>query len=295
MSACEKLYRPGTSTISCTNAAAARRVEDVQQLILRRRCRGREHVDVEIPADHRRQRQHPLGLRAQSPDTRPDDHQHRVGQCRQFERTRQHPPTIGILDDHLGLGQVTQQFGDEERIPIGLSIDRVGQDQRIVVEAHGPRGLPSMTRHQHCRGHRAATSDTRSSRCNAASMSRRPLGLYEFTVAIRAEYQQTHRLVRGRHVSEQLQTRRVGPLQVFQHHHHRLVQPKRTRSSRPLPRGADSAPCQHRAPSRNRAEETASTAPAAVEPDLRPSPSTETASRSSGAYLTKWLRVWEKS
>ena len=105
----------------------ARRVEDVQQLILGCGGSGREHVEVEVPADHRRQRQHPLGLRSQSPDTRPDDHQHRVGQCGEFERAGQRPPAIGILDDHLGLGQVTQQFGDEERIPVGLSMDRLGK------------------------------------------------------------------------------------------------------------------------------------------------------------------------
>ena len=111
-----------------------RGVEDVEQLVFR--CLGGpgQHIEVEVPADHRGQRQHPLGVVSQSPDPCADHHPDAVGQRHLFEGVRCDPPAGGVLVDRPRLGEVTEHLGHEERVAVGLAIHRMGETHGRVIE-----------------------------------------------------------------------------------------------------------------------------------------------------------------
>jgi len=100
-----------------------------------------QHIELEVPADHRGQRQHPLGVVSQSPDPCADDHTHTGGQGQGIEGVLCDPPAGGVLGDRPGLGQVTKHLAHEERVAVGLAVHRMGETRRRVIEGVPGGGL----------------------------------------------------------------------------------------------------------------------------------------------------------
>ena len=93
-----------------------------------------QHVEVEVPADHRGQRQHPLGVVSQPPDACADHHTDAGGQGHLFDGVPCDPPAGGVLVDRPGLGEVTEHLGHEERVAVGLAVHRMGETHGGVIE-----------------------------------------------------------------------------------------------------------------------------------------------------------------
>ena len=100
-----------------------------------------QEVEIEVPTDDRRHRQHPPGVLPQSPDPRPDHHAHAVGQGHLLQRALGHPSTGGVLVDRPGLRQVAQHLGHEERVAVGLPVHGMGEAHPGGVEALTGGGL----------------------------------------------------------------------------------------------------------------------------------------------------------
>ena len=116
-------------------------VEDVEQFVFR--CLGGtgEHIEIEVPANHRGQRQHPPGVVPESPDPCTNHHPDAVGQGHLFEGVRSDPPTSGVLVDRPRFREVAKQLGHEERVAVGLAMHRIGETHRRVIEGVPGGGL----------------------------------------------------------------------------------------------------------------------------------------------------------
>jgi len=116
-------------------------VEHIEELIFR--CGGGpgQEAEIEVPADNRSDRQHPLGVLPQPPDAGTDHHAHAVGQGQLLQGGLRRPPTRRVLVDGPGFRQVTQHLGHEERVAVGLPIHRMGEGDPGVIEGVSGRGL----------------------------------------------------------------------------------------------------------------------------------------------------------
>ena len=118
-------------------------VEDFEQFDFR--CLGgtSEHIEIEVPADHRGQRQHPPGIVSQSPDACTDHHPDAGGQGHLLDGVRCDPPTSGVLVDRPRFREVTKHLGHEERVAVGLAMHRIGETDSRAIE-----GVPGSGLHQ---------------------------------------------------------------------------------------------------------------------------------------------------
>ena len=140
MRAWAKLYRPGLRHLA-HQGNRRRGIENVEQVVLAGLRGPGQQVEIEVPADDRRHREHPPGFLPQSPDPRPDHLAHTVGQGR-TARVRSRPPTVRWrLGRSLPSRQMTQHLAHEERVAIGLPVHGVGQADAGVVEALTGCGL----------------------------------------------------------------------------------------------------------------------------------------------------------
>ena len=82
---------PGVSASSRTRAAAVAASRMSSSVVFR--CLGGpgQHVEVEVPADHRGQRQHPLGVWSQPPDAGADHRADAGGQRHRVEGVARRP------------------------------------------------------------------------------------------------------------------------------------------------------------------------------------------------------------
>ena len=118
-------------------------VEDVEQLVFRCLAGAGEHVEVEVAADHRGERQHPLGVWSQPPDACADHRTDAGGQGDLLDGVGCHPSAGGILVDRPGLGEVSEHLAHEERVAVGLALHRMGETHGGVFE-----GVPSGGFHE---------------------------------------------------------------------------------------------------------------------------------------------------
>jgi hypothetical protein len=198
-------------------------VEDVEHLVLGSRSGPGQEIEVEVAADDRRRRQHAFGVRSEPSDARADDHPDAVGQ-RHLLQGRVRGPTAGrrILSDRAGLGQVAQHLVDEEGVAVGLAIHRMGKaDPRVIEVMPGGRFQE--------RDHAGVVEADQLDVGNIVLSVQRGQGVEQrvgagqLTVAIGPEHEHPHRDIRGDQVAQQLQTGPVGPLEVVEDKHDRLV------------------------------------------------------------------------
>ena len=132
------------------------------------------------------------------------------------------PSAGGVLGDRPGLGEVAEHLAHEERVAVGLAIHRVGETHGGVVE-----GVPGGGLHER---HDAGVVEPGQLDARDAVLStqrgerlEQRVGARQLAVAVGPEHEHPHRLVGRDHVAQQLQARLVGPLQVVEHEHDRLL------------------------------------------------------------------------
>ena len=134
-SAWPKLYRPGASSTSCTSDAVGRGFEDVEQRIHRDPGGPLQDVEIEVPPDDGRGRQHLFGIGPQPHDPAADHLADALGESGSVDGAIWPPNGRPVLVDGAGVAQVAQHLGHEERVPVGLTVHRVGQTQAERIEA----------------------------------------------------------------------------------------------------------------------------------------------------------------
>ena len=199
-----------------------RSVEHVEQIVFG--CLGRpgQNTEVEVPTNNRSEQQHPLRALTEASDPGTNHLAHTVGQRHLLEGRFCDPSPAGVLVDRAGLGEMDEHFAHKERVAVGLAIQRVGKPHRGVVEAVTGSGL------HECHDSRVVQPgefDTR----HAVLSAERSQGFEErmrarqLTIPIGPQHQHAHRLLGRDHVTQQLQARLVGPLQVIQYEDDRLM------------------------------------------------------------------------
>ena len=165
--------------------------------------------------------------------------------------TRSRPPLrgdpvpFGVLHDGPGLDQMAEHLGDEERVAVGLSVDRMCQRDAGVVEGVA--------------GHRLHEGDhpgvVESAQGNHRHRGLAPegterlgegMGDGELGVPVGARDEETCRGGMSHHTAQQLEGRLVGPVEVVEHHHHSGARRSPRRATPPQRRAAGSARCRGR-------------------------------------------------
>ena len=120
-----------------------RGVEDVEQLVLGGLGRPGQEIEIEVPTDDRRQRQHPPGVLAQSHHPGPDHLAHAVGQGHRVQGVLRRPPSRRRPDRWRRSRQMAQHLAHEEGVAVGLSIDGVGETHAGIVKRRARPAPPS--------------------------------------------------------------------------------------------------------------------------------------------------------
>ena len=153
----------GVSVSSRTNVAAVAASRMSSTSSSGRHGGPSEHVEVEVAADHRGERQHPLGVAAEPPDTGAD---HGADAGRQAPSPRvvavaTHRPVTASWLIAPGLGEMAEDLADEERVAVGLAMQRPGEAQRRRRRGCVRRPPPSVTRRRRRRARPAPSGRRR--------------------------------------------------------------------------------------------------------------------------------------
>jgi hypothetical protein len=111
-----------------------RLLKEIDQVVLVHTGRLREQVEVEVPADHRRRREHLGGVVPEARQAGPDDRPHTVGKSKLPFGVGSGPTSGVVLVDRSRLGQVAQHLGHEERVAVGLAVDLMRKSHPGDVE-----------------------------------------------------------------------------------------------------------------------------------------------------------------
>lgn len=115
--------------------------EDVEQLVVGSPgCSGQE-IEIEIPTDDGRHRQHPPGVCSESSDPRPDHLTQAVGQSHLLQGVLGRPASGSVLVNGAGLGKVSKNFVHEEGVAVGLSIDGMSETHPGIIKRVPGGGL----------------------------------------------------------------------------------------------------------------------------------------------------------
>ena len=144
MSAWVNAKRPATVAGARTNAAASAASKQVEHVVLVDVGGAGEQLQVEVPADHRRGRQHPGRLRAEARHPGADHLADRVRESQLLHGEVRHPPPGVVPVDRPGLDQVPQHLGHEERVAVGLPVQRMGEPDPGVVQLVAGGGLQQV-------------------------------------------------------------------------------------------------------------------------------------------------------
>ena len=138
-----------------------------------------------------------------------------------------HPAAGGVLDDGTGLGEFPQHFGHEEGVAVGLPVDLMGERHPGVVELVAGGGLQEghhvgvVEALEHEGRHPGRFAEQCPERLGQRVRGR------ELGVAVGADHQQPGGGRVGHHVAEQLEAGLVGPVQVVEEHHDRVLGARR--------------------------------------------------------------------
>ena len=184
---------------------------------------GREQRDVEVPADDRCEREDSIGVRSEASEAPADNLLDADGQPHRPQIDVGHPPTLVVLEDGAGLSEVAQDLPYEERVPRRLRQHRVTQQPRPSSGISWPAISSSSTSRSTSRQapegnpfHAALPVELGQQLCHR--MIDTDLG-----VAEGAQHSRSHRRLGGHDVTEQLHRGPVRPVQVVEHHQHRLL------------------------------------------------------------------------
>ena len=197
------------------------RVEDVEEIVLGDLGGPGQHIEVEVPPDHRRSRKHALGLLPEPADPGADHLADAVGQRRVTEVGDRRPMSGVVLVDLPGLVQVAEHLAHEERIAVRLPAQGSSQAGAGVVE-----GVTCGRLHQrdHARLIEPGQIDAGDARLPAEGGKRfeQRMGPGEPAVPVGGEDEHPQRLLGRAQVTQQLQAGAVRPLEVVQDEYHRL-------------------------------------------------------------------------
>ena len=189
-----------------------RRVERIQRGPLVHSRYPPRHLEVD-PARERRRHAQELARRSRQAREAPSDHlPHGVGQPQALHRGGFGP---GLAAQRALLGEMQQDLAEEERVAAGFPCERFRPC---------PRNHPLRERlHQRADGRRVEPAErellvARFSRQRAEDLSQRMVRRH-LDVAIRTEHEQPRTGCEARHVLQQRDRPRVGPVEIVQHQH----------------------------------------------------------------------------
>ena len=184
-----------------------------QHVLLGEPRRRRQHFEVELATDHRRDAKQLVGLRAEPTQASSDDLADALRQPDHVRGHRRRPPTVLLVQD-AGLGEVAEHLADEERVALGLL-----SNDACEVTAAAPCLLPRgpLEEVDDVFGGEAVERDALDALDPAEvgeHLSQRITAL-QVGVAIGADDQHAHRGL-GRHdVAQEQQRRSSRPVQVI--------------------------------------------------------------------------------
>ena len=203
---------------------ALSRFERVEQIVLVGTRHGRERVEGERPTDHRRRCQHLAVLGTEQIEPTSDDEPHALRHLGVADLEPRAPRPV-VIEQSTAVPKVAEQLLGEEGVALGLGEHQVDQLRRRLAPGPGrEHGLHLLAREQlrpEIGG--ADITEHRPDGCGE-----RTAGL-EFVVAERPDHE--HRNTRGSttDVTQQQQRRLVGPVEILEGEHHRLVVGRRAR------------------------------------------------------------------
>ena len=196
------------------------RIEHVDEVVLRDLGGPGQHIEVEVPPDHRCVRKHAFGLLAE-----PADREQITSRTLSGSATSPRSATVVqcpavVLVDLPGLVQVAKHLANEERIAVRLPEEGPGQAGAGIVER-----VTCGCFHE--RDHTLFISPDRSCgrrRLSAECGKRFEQGMRagQPAVPVGAEHQHPQRLFGCAEVTQQLQAGTVGPLEIVEDEYHRL-------------------------------------------------------------------------
>ena len=207
---------------SRTERGARRRVQHVDELLIGARRGPSEQLQVEVATDHRRQGQCALGGFAESHHPAPDHFADAVGEGDLSEGAFGRPVARRVLVERAGLDQVSEHLVHEERVAVGLTVDRVGEPDLVLAEWISGEGLHERDDTGVVESAELQTGDARVP-LDITERLAEGACVRELVVAEDAHQQHAHRRLPGHDVIEQHEARIVGPLQVVEHQDDRLL------------------------------------------------------------------------
>ena len=92
-----------------------------------------EHIEAEVPSDHGGQGENVVRLDAERAHPLADDFADADRETGRAKITGHQPPTLLVPIDSAAGHQVTQEFADEERIPVGFGGEGVSEGQTVGI------------------------------------------------------------------------------------------------------------------------------------------------------------------
>ena len=177
-----------------------------------------DHLEVELAAEHRPQRQHSLRRLGEVGESPRDHVAHALGQTHPL---RQRCGGVAGIGGSACLGQVARELDDEERVALGLLVDR--PDQRIRR-----LGAAALARE---RGHVLAREPAEMEPLDGkialevGQRVRQRAGAVQLGVSVAGHHEQAVLLGRAQQVRQEQERRLVRPVEVVEQQHDRRVAP----------------------------------------------------------------------
>ncbi len=211
----------GEAVAVCTRAfgedgRANRRVDEVEHVIFFDVCHPGEDSNLELPPDYRPEAEYPQRL---IPQTFHSSTHHITDTSRQtqlIEVAGDRPMAVVPKHNAAGFTEVAQQLASEERVSIGLAPKRVGESNAVVIELmtggrrHELDHLVIFKPLQHHPG------DTRTA-VEISQQRVEQITAPEIGLAISTYDHHVHRKRGCDYVSQQIEARRVGPMEIVKH------------------------------------------------------------------------------
>ena len=187
------------------HAGAHRLVERRDEVVPRQRPERLEQPEVDLAPDHRRDLDRLARRRRQPPQAPRGDPAHALG----------HPGLLEVdraLEAARRVAQVAQDLLDEERVALGLAV------QRRDEVGGGRGGAVGLDQLADLAGVEALERDVREAVLapQRGDQLRQRVPLLELRVAVGAEEHRAPRLGRAHEVAQQLHRRAVGPVEVVE-------------------------------------------------------------------------------